>query len=124
VLIETVGGKTRMSDEARERAAKVNPHASAYAFAERIFQVHWAPSDDAPTRGPSESARIIADACTIENPPLRLPPEAHAWWDAYNRLSDEDFLRLAALDPSPEIYEGAHSFWQANKSVTGPEWVA
>ncbi len=121
VLLEAVGGKSRMNAEARERAANVNPKSSPYTAAEEIFRVHWTPKPGAPIRDPSQTAQFIADACTMENPPLRYPPEAHASWDMYNRLSDEAFLRLAALDLSPEIYEGAYTFWEANSSAMGAE---
>ncbi len=121
VLLEAVGGKSRMNAEANKRAATVDPKSSPYAAAEEIFRVHWTPKPGAPTREPSQTAQYIADACTMENPPLRYPAEAHASWDGFSRLSDEHFLRLAALDPSPEIYEGAHTFWEANSSARGAE---
>ena len=112
VLLEgQVGGRTNMTDQIGEQMLGFQPESSPYELVEKVVQAQLAVFADGSLPGPSASAEMVADACTIDNVPLRFPPEAQAEGDLSDRLDDEAFVRLASLDPSPTLYENAPRFW-------------
>ena len=112
-----VGGRSSMQDSAGDTAAGFDPAASPYGVVERVAQQQLTRMTDRTNPSPEAPATLMADACTIEHPPLRFPPEAQALGDSSDRLSDERFLRLAALDPSPDLYEAPTFAWETNLGV-------
>ncbi len=87
------------------------PESSPYGLGEKVVQVQLAVFANRSVPGPAAAAEMVADACTIDNVPLRFPPEAQAEGDSSDRLDDEAFVRLASLDPSPTLYDSAPRFW-------------
>ncbi len=101
-----------MTDEAGERKLNFQPESSPYGAVEKVVQVQPPIFADGGLSGPSVTAAMIADACTIETVPLRYPPEYQAEGDSSDRLDDKTFVRLASLDPSATLYENAPRVWR------------
>ena len=117
VLLE--GGlqnETPMTNALGQSGADLQPESSPYGTLERIVQAQLKSAGYMDKRAPAASvaAVMIADACTVENVPLRFPPEAQVPGEVCDRLSDNQFLRLASLDSSPALYESAPPYWRFN----------
>lgn len=113
VLLEGgVGGRTNMTDEVGKRMLALEPSSSPYGPVEKIVQTQLEIFANGGLPGPLESACIVADACTIERVPLRFPPDLQAEGDSSDLLDDETFVRLAAIDLSPTLYENVPRFWR------------
>jgi hypothetical protein len=95
-----------------------DPEQSAYGIQERLAsaQVGFAQGPGFPTEA---VARLMADACTIPNPPLRYPADAQAASDNARRIPDETFLRLARCDLDPALYEGQPGWWGLQRVTLG-----
>jgi NAD(P)-dependent dehydrogenase (short-subunit alcohol dehydrogenase family) len=103
-----IGGNTPMvqtylSDLAAFGGAEF-AYATAEAAARRVGEVLVANEDPG-----TESARIIADACTTPTPSVRYPPEAQTLIDQMRALSDKDYLRLCAGERVDEILNEHHA---------------
>lgn len=98
VLVEGgVGGASKINDDLLERVDTFDSENSPYSVAERIAAAQMRGLMSSISDG-SATARMIADACTIRDVPARFPPEAQRPLDALRRLSDQDFLKLCALE--------------------------
>ena len=109
-----VSGRSSMTDAAGDAARAFQPESSPYGAIERVTQAQLVGMIERTGAPASETAKLIADACTMKDPPLRFPPEEQARGDASDRLDDDRFLRLASLDLSPELYEEPAFAWGAN----------
>jgi NAD(P)-dependent dehydrogenase (short-subunit alcohol dehydrogenase family) len=98
VLVEGgVGGVSKINDELFERVATFGGEESPYVVSERIAAAQIRGMMGTLADG-SETARMIADAATALDPALRFPPEAQRPLDWARRLSDQDFMKLCALE--------------------------
>ena len=122
VLMEGVVGDTAMTAGVARRALTRNPDASPYRVVERIHQRQWA-NPVAPELA-AQSARSIAEACTIADPPFMYPPQFLPAIIPLMPADDSRFVRLCALDPTPELYEGMSRFWQVGRTVAHEEAAA
>lgn len=115
VLLEGgVAGLTHAWDTPRSVAA--NFAGGEYELAERISAAQIAAITSG-ADGLAASAAMVSDACTVESPPLRFPPERQAGIDACNGMADDIFLRLARGDGDPAVYEGVPGFWALQKQL-------
>lgn len=66
---------------------------------------------------PSITAGIVAQACLVDRPALRFPPDAQLGINSANQISDDRFLSLAKGESNPELYEGVAGFWPMQRGV-------
>ncbi|MGH8261701.1 MAG: SDR family NAD(P)-dependent oxidoreductase, partial [Steroidobacteraceae bacterium] len=98
VLVEGgVGGDSKNNDDIMDCVSKLGAADSPYVVSERIAAAQMRMMKRMMTDG-STAARMIAEACTVPDPPLRFPPEAQRPLDWVDQLGDRDFLKLCALD--------------------------
>lgn len=113
VLLEgDVGGRTNMTDEVGERMLGLKPETSPYGAVEKVVQAQLGIFADGGLPGPSTTATMVADACTMAEVPLRYPPESQSEGDSSDLLDDVTFVRLASLDPTSSLYVKAPRFWR------------
>lgn len=111
-------GVTRMVRDLQEAAAGFDAEGSPYGRIARVFQQQWqAPAGQPDGDIVAGPALAVADACQVIDPPFVFPPEGQAWLAPSLSMSDERFLRLARIDPAPELYEGVSRFWLANRAA-------
>ena len=103
VLVEGgVRGLTNAWSSVHAAREAFNPDSSPYGRIERgMAQLQagvGAFMDDG-----TAAATMIADACLVENPPIRYPPIGQAVIDGHAAISDEDFLDLCRFERTHEI---------------------
>ncbi|MFT7600871.1 MAG: NAD(P)-dependent dehydrogenase (short-subunit alcohol dehydrogenase family) [Acidimicrobiales bacterium] len=84
-----------------------SPYREVEAIAARQMRAAIAGQSD-----PSGAAKIMADACTVESPAIRHPPEAQS--GSWGLITDEEFIQLCdGADPAPinERHGIDFSFW-------------
>ena len=115
VLMEAgIGGETPMMQGMREEANSREGEASPYELMETLLRM------EIPAQMPEAKACAarIADACVIDDPPVRFPRDLHEQSDAaYARMTDERFMRLTRLDRDDALYEGLNPFWQVQRRL-------
>jgi hypothetical protein len=117
VLMEgAVFGSTAMTRGLK--AATGSVETGPYQHAMEAWRLQF--SQDVTPEMTAQTVGFMADACTMDDPPLAYPPDWQGWLVASENLSDEHFLRLARLDRSTELYENAGPFWPANHELTAP----
>ena len=110
-----VVGATSMTRALKAAAAARDVTGSLYGANERM---HNATFGVLVPDGLAEiTAGFLADACTMEEPPFTYPPSGQDVLKPAIMMSDETFVRLCKLDPSPELYVGLPGFWLASKAV-------
>ena len=115
VLLEGgVSGQTAAWNAPRASAAAFV--GGAYAFSERVSAAQIAAATSGEDATP-KVAILVADACTVEAPPVRFRPELQSGIDLVNQIPDETFLRLARGDTDPGVYAGLAGFWSLQASL-------
>jgi NAD(P)-dependent dehydrogenase (short-subunit alcohol dehydrogenase family) len=97
ILVEGgVGGKSRINDYILKQTDNLARLESPYVIAERIAAVQMRETNRFLSDGHAAS-KMIADACTINQPAMRFPADAQKSLDWLKRLSDDDYMKLCAL---------------------------
>jgi NAD(P)-dependent dehydrogenase (short-subunit alcohol dehydrogenase family) len=113
VVLQTgMGGATKMLTGLADQLADWAADTSAYADVKKIGAAQLAAMVEGST-DTAPSARLVADAVTVESPGLRFPAD-QAFADSWRDITDDEFVRLCdGADPAPihRHHDIRWSFW-------------